>query len=155
IFGRRRIFMIGFALFIGGSLICGMAPDSATLIAGRALSGLGAAFMMPTSLAILSDAYPDTAHRARAIGAWAGCSALAWVVGPALGRVIVGNFGWRWIFILAVPIGLLAVVLCLTGVPKSPRQDGRSIDAPGQILAVMMLGALAVAVIEGSHWGWL
>jgi DHA2 family methylenomycin A resistance protein-like MFS transporter len=154
IFGRRRLFMIGVALFTAGSLICGIAPDNATMIAGRTLTGLGAAFEMPTSLAILSDAYPDAAQRARAIGVWASCNGLAWVVGPTMGGVIVGHVGWRWIFLLAVPIGLLASVLCLGGVPKSRCQNGRSVDAPGQILAVSMLGTLSVAFIEGPHWGW-
>jgi MFS transporter, DHA2 family, methylenomycin A resistance protein len=78
IFGRRRLFMIGVALFTAGSLICGIAPDNATMIAGRTLTGLGA------SLAILSDAYPDAAQRARAIGVWASCNGLAWVVGPTM-----------------------------------------------------------------------
>jgi len=77
--------MIGITLFTAGSLICGIAPDNATMIVGRMLTGLGAAFEMPTSLAILSDAYPDAAKRARAIGVWAGCNGLAWVVGPTMG----------------------------------------------------------------------
>ena len=154
IFGRRRLFMIGVALFTAGSLICGIALDNATMIVGRTLTGLGAAFEMPTSLAILSDAYPDAAQRARAIGVWASCNGLAWVVGPTMGGILVGHVGWRWIFLLAVPIGLLASVLCLSGVPKSRCQNGRSIDAPGQILAVLMLGTLSVAFTEGPHWGW-
>jgi EmrB/QacA subfamily drug resistance transporter len=154
IFGRRRLFMIGVALFTAGSLICGIALDNATMIAGRTLTGLGAAFEMPTSLAILSDAYPDASHRARAIGVWASCNGLAWIVGPTMGGVIVGHAGWRWIFLFAVPIGLLASALCLGGVPKSHCQNGRSVDAAGQILAVLMLGTLSVAFIEGPHWGW-
>jgi len=89
IFGRRRLFMIGVALFTAGSLICGIALDNATMIVGRTLTGLGAAFEMPTSLAILSDAYPDAAQRARAIGVWASCNGLAWVVGPTMGGTLL------------------------------------------------------------------
>src|SRR5215831_9326952 len=89
IFGRRRLFMIGVALFTAGSLICGTALDNATMIVGRTLTGLGAAFEMPTSLAILSDAYPDAAQRARAIGVWASCNGLAWVVGPTMGGTLL------------------------------------------------------------------
>jgi len=89
IFGRRRLFMIGVALFTAGSLICGIAHDNATMIVGRTLTGLGAAFEMPTSLAILSDAYPDAAQRARAIGVWASCNGLAWVVGPTMGGTLL------------------------------------------------------------------
>jgi MFS transporter, DHA2 family, methylenomycin A resistance protein len=154
IFGHRRLFLVGIALFTVGSLICGIAPENAILIVGRALTGLGAAFEMPTSLAILSGAYGDAAQRARAIGVWASCNGLAWVVGPTLGGVVVGHIGWRWIFLLAVPIGLLAGVLCLGGVPRSRGQNGRSVDARGQILAVSMLGTLSIAFIEGPHWGW-
>jgi DHA2 family methylenomycin A resistance protein-like MFS transporter len=154
IFGRRRLFIIGIALFTAGSLICGIAPDNATLIAGRTLAGLGAAFEMPTALAILSDAYPDPARRARAIGVWASCNGLAWVVGPTLSGAIVGYVGWRWIFLLAVPIGLLACGFCLAGVPRSRGQEDRSVDAQGQVLAVLTLGSLSVAFIEGPHWGW-
>ena len=154
IFGRRRLFMLGIALFTVGSLVCGIAPDNASLIAGRTLTGLGAALEMPTSLAILSAAYPDAGARARAIGVWAGCNGLAWVVGPALGGVIVGHAGWRYVFLLAVPIGLLTCVLCLTGVAKTRRDKSRSVDARGQILAVAMLGALSIGFIEGPHWGW-
>src|SRR6185295_13962413 len=154
IFGRRRVFMTGIVFFAAGSLLCGVAPENATLIGGRMLAGLGAALQIPVSLAILSDAYPDAEQRARAIGTWAGCNGLAWVVGPALGGAIVGQAGWRWIFLLAVPLGMLAIGLSLACVPKSPRQGGRSIDAPGQLLAVLMLGALSIAFIEGPHWGW-
>ena len=154
IFGRRRVFMTGIVFFAAGSLLCGVAPENATLIGGRMLAGLGAALQIPVSLAILSDAYPDARQRARAIGIWAGCNGLAWVVGPALGGVIVGHAGWRWIFLLAVPVGMLAIGLSLAGVPKSPRQGGRSIDALGQMLAVSTLGALSIAFIEGPRWGW-
>ena len=154
IFGRRRVFMTGIVFFAAGSLLCGVAPENATLIGGRMLAGLGAALQIPVSLAILSDAYPDAKQRARAIGTWAGCNGLAWVVGPAAGGAIVGHAGWRWIFLLAVPVGMLAIGLCLAGVPKSPRRGGRSIDALGQLLAVAMLGALSIAFIEGPRWGW-
>ena len=154
IFGRRRVFMTGIVFFAAGSLLCGVAPENATLIGGRMLAGLGAALQIPVSLAILSDAYADARQRARAIGTWAGCNGLAWVVGPALGGAIVGHAGWRWIFLLAVPIGVLAIGLSLTCVPKSPRQAGRSIDARGQLLAMSMLGALSIVFIEGPRWGW-
>jgi EmrB/QacA subfamily drug resistance transporter len=154
IFGRRRVFMAGIVCFAAGSGLCGVAPENATLIAGRMLAGLGAALQIPVSLAIVSEAYPDAEQRARAIGIWAGCNGLAWVVGPALGGAIVGHAGWRWIFLLAVPVGVLAIGLSAASVPGSCRQGGRSIDALGQMLAVSMLGALSTAFIEGPRWGW-
>jgi MFS transporter, DHA2 family, methylenomycin A resistance protein len=153
-FGRRRVFMTGIVFFAAGSLLCGVAPEHASLIGGRMLAGLGAALQIPVSLTILSDTYADAEQRARAIGTWAGCNGLAWVIGPALGGAIVGHVGWRWIFLVAVPVGMLAIGLSLAYVPKSPRQGGRGIDASGQLLAVSMLGSLSIAFIEGPRWGW-
>lgn len=154
LYGRRRLFAIGIALLIAGSLVCGLAPNGAVLIAGRALTGLGAALELPTSLAILTVAYPDKAQRARALGIWASCNGVAFVIGPTLGGVLVDHGGWRSIFFLVVPICAAALVLALTVVPESRDPQGRRLDLPGQALAILALAALAFAVIEGPHWGW-
>jgi MFS transporter, DHA2 family, methylenomycin A resistance protein len=154
LYGRRRLFAIGLALLIAGSLVCGLAPNGATLIAGRALTGLGAAIELPTSLAILTVSYPDKTERARALGVWASCNGLAFVIGPTVGGVLVDHGGWRAIFLLVVPICAIALVLALTVVPDSRDPQGRRLDLPGQALAIFALAALAVAVIEGPRWGW-
>jgi MFS transporter, DHA2 family, methylenomycin A resistance protein len=152
--GRRRVFIIGNVLFALGSLACGFAPDNATLIAGRGLSGLGAALELPVSLAIVSQTFPDAAERARAIGIWASCNGIAWLVGPATGGLIVDYVGWRGIFLVTVPFGALACVLAWKTIAASRGSEQRSIDVPGQVLAVIALATFAFAFIEGSHRGW-
>jgi MFS transporter, DHA2 family, methylenomycin A resistance protein len=154
IYGRRRIFVLGIVLFTAGSLVCGLAPNAAVLVIGRGIAGLGAALEIPTSLAILTVAYPDTRERTRALGVWASCNGIAFVIGPTLGGVLVDAAGWRSIFLLIVPICVVALALALTAVPESKNPKGRNLDLPGQVLAIAALGALSVGVIEGPHWGW-
>jgi MFS transporter, DHA2 family, methylenomycin A resistance protein len=154
IYGRRRIFVFGIVLFTAGSLVCGLAPNATVLIIGRGIAGLGAALEIPTSLAILTVAYPDTRERTRALGIWASCNGLAFVIGPTLGGVLVDAAGWRSIFLLIVPICAVALGLALTAVPESQDPKGRALDLPGQALAIAALGALSLGVIEGPHWGW-
>jgi MFS transporter, DHA2 family, methylenomycin A resistance protein len=154
LYGRRRIFALGIALFTLGSLVCGLAPNAVVLVAGRAVAGLGAALEIPTSLAILTVAYRDSKQRTQALGVWASCNGLAFIVGPTLGGMLVQSVGWRSIFLLIVPICVLALALTATSVPESKDPKGRRLDAPGQALAIAALGALALAVIEGPRWGW-
>jgi DHA2 family methylenomycin A resistance protein-like MFS transporter len=155
LYGRRKIFALGIALFTIGSLICGLAPNAVELIAGRVIAGLGAALEVPTSLAILTVAYPDTKERSHALGLWASCNGLAFIIGPTVGGVLVDAVGWRSIFLLIIPLCALALVLTMTSVPESNDPKGRRLDLPGQALAVTALGALSLAVIEGPRWGWL
>ncbi len=154
-YGRRKIFALGMALFTVGSLICGLASDAVVLITGRAIAGLGAALEVPTSLAILTVAYPDTRRRAHALGLWASCNGLAFVIGPTVGGVLVDAVGWRSIFLLIIPLCALALVLTITSVPESKDRKGRRLDLTGQALAIVALGALSLAVIEGPRWSWL
>jgi MFS transporter, DHA2 family, methylenomycin A resistance protein len=154
LFGRRRIFALGIALFTLGSLVCGLAPNAAVLVAGRAVAGLGAALEIPTSLAILAVAYPDSKERTQALGVWASCNGLAFIIGPTLGGVLVESVGWRSIFLLIVPLCIMALALTAKAVPESKDPKGRRLDVPGQALAIAALGALSVAVIEGPRWGW-
>ena len=154
LYGRRRIFALGIALFTLGSLVCGLAPNATVLVAGRAVAGLGAALEVPTSLAILAVAYPGAKQRAQALGIWASCNGLAFIIGPTLGGVLVESVGWRSIFLLIIPLCVLALGLTATAEPESSDPKGRSLDVPGQALAVAALGALSLAVIEGPRWGW-
>jgi EmrB/QacA subfamily drug resistance transporter len=153
-YGRRRLFVAGIGLFATGSLVCGLASDNLVLIGGRALSGLGAALAVPTSLAILSDTYPDATERAKAIGIWASCNALAWLIGPTFGGLIVGQYGWRAVFLIVVPIALVAAAVTLVQIADGRRAPRRTIDVKGQILGALTLGAFAFGFIEAPHWGW-
>jgi EmrB/QacA subfamily drug resistance transporter len=154
LYGRRRIFALGIGLFTLGSLVCGLAPNAATLVAGRAIAGLGAALEVPTSLAILTIAYPDTRERTQALGVWASCNGLAFIIGPTVGGALVDAIGWRSIFLLVIPLCAVALALTATTVPESKDPKGRKLDLPGQALAITALGGLALAVIEGPRWGW-
>lgn len=154
LFGRRRVFALGMALFALGSLACGLAPDGTVLIAARAITGLGAALLLPASLSILAATYPDARERAHAIGIWASCNGLAFAIGPTLGGVLVTTAGWRSLFFVVVPIAALAFLLAARSVPESADPEGRRLDLPGQGLAMLALGALTLAAIEGNRWGW-
>ncbi|HEX3972902.1 MAG TPA: MFS transporter [Stellaceae bacterium] len=152
LYGRRRIFALGIAIFTVGSLICGFAPDEMVLIGGRAVSGLGAALLVPTSLAILAVTYEDAAERAHAIGIWASCYGVALAIGPSLGGFLVHGAGWRSIFLMIVPFALVALGLTVRALPESSDPQGRRLDLPGQIFAIATLALLTLAAIEGPHW---
>jgi MFS transporter, DHA2 family, methylenomycin A resistance protein len=155
LYGRRRIFALGIALFTLGSLVCGLAPNAIVLVAGRAIAGLGAALEVPTSLAILTVAYPDTKERTHALGLWASCNGLAFIIGPTVGGALVDSFGWRSIFLLIIPLCVATLALTWTSVPESKDPKGRKLDLPGQALAIAAFGGLSLAVIEGPRWSWL
>jgi MFS transporter, DHA2 family, methylenomycin A resistance protein len=152
LYGRRRLFALGVAILTLGSLVCGFAPDETILIAGRALTGLGAALLMPTCLAILAVTYTDPAERTHAIGIWASCYGVALALGPTLGGFLVNAAGWRSIFLIIVPVSGLALVMTLRFVPESKDPEGRRLDLPGQALAIVALGTLTFAAVEASHW---
>ncbi|MFH1833636.1 MAG: MFS transporter [bacterium] len=154
VYGRRRVFLAGLALFTAGSLLCALSPTIGVLIGGRAFQGLGAAITMPSTLAILTSTFHDPRERAQAIGIWAGISGIALALGPALGGVMVDSFGWQSIFYLNVPIGLVALVIAAKIVRESKNPEARGLDLPGQALAVAGLGSLTYALIEANNYGW-
>jgi DHA2 family methylenomycin A resistance protein-like MFS transporter len=154
LYGRRRIFLFGMLTFTAGSVICGLAPTSSVLIGGRAITGLGAAFELPVSLAIIANVFADPAERAKAIGIWAGCNGLALAIGPTFGGLLVEGLGWRSAFLVVVPVGLLASIGALKVVPESAHAQSRKIDVPGQIAAMVALASLSFAVIRGGESGW-
>lgn len=151
LYGRRRIFVAGVAVFSFGCLGCGLAPNVAVLILGRAVTGLGAALLLPSSLAILRVIWTDPAERGRALGIWAGCNGLAFALGPTLGGLLIEGFGWRSVFLIVLPVGALACVLAWRSVPESADPKGRSVDLAGQVLGALALGGLALAAIEGRE----
>jgi MFS transporter, DHA2 family, methylenomycin A resistance protein len=154
LYGRRRVFLCGIALFAAGSLVCALAPDAATLLAGRAVSGLGAALELPMSLALLALAYPEPKARQHALGLWASCNGLAFIVGPTLGGLLVQTVGWRSIFYVVLPLCAVALALAWTAVKESASPAKRRLDLPGQAAAIAALGGFAFAAIEAPHLGW-
>lgn len=155
LYGRRLIFMIGVAIFTLASLLCALAWTVPILIAGRAIAGLGAAFMLPASLAILRVAWPDPAERGRALGIWAGCNGVALAIGPTLGGLLVRDFGWRSIFLAVIPLGLAALALAIPAIPESSDPQDRQFDLPGQVFGALALGGLAFAAIESHASPWV
>src|ERR1700750_1435171 len=118
--GRRRIFIVGIAIFTLSSLACGLAPTSGFLIGARAVQGVGAALMNPASLSIITATFPPK-QRGTAIGIWARVWAVALAIGPLIGGVIVDNINWNWIFFINVPVGVVGIVVSRLGVQESPR----------------------------------
>ena len=154
LYGRRRAFMTGLAVFTGGSLFCALSPNIGSLIAARAIQGVGAAIMMPNTLAIITNTFHDPKERAQAIGIWAGVSGISLALGPVLGGVMVDAWGWQSIFYLNVPIGVVALTITALVVSESKNPEGRGLDVTGQVLAVIGLGALTYALIEANNYGW-
>jgi DHA2 family methylenomycin A resistance protein-like MFS transporter len=152
--GAKRVFMAGFAIFTAASVGCALAPDATTLIAARSIQGLGAAILVPNSLALLSHAYGDEKRRGRAVGIWAAGASLALTAGPLVGGGLIALVGWRSIFLVNLPIGLAGLWLTWTYASETPRSPQREIDLPGQIAAIAALGCLAGAIIEGGALGW-
>jgi EmrB/QacA subfamily drug resistance transporter len=154
IFGRRRMFLFGVVLFAAASAAIGLAPSDALLIAGRAIQGIGAAFMMPGTLSIISNTFPPH-ERGRAIGTWAGVSALALALGPVVGGALTQYVSWRAIFYINVPVaaGAVAVTLFATHESRDESID-RRVDIPGIAALSVGLTALILALVESTSWGW-
>src|ERR1700733_1415976 len=152
-FGRRRVCIAGILLFTAASVWCGLAPTSSMLVAARAVQGVGGALLVPSSLAIISAAFPDR-ERGRAIGTWAGASALTTALGPVVGGWLVDTLSWRAIFFINVPLAIMALLLALRWVPESRDESARGVDWIGSALAVLGLGLLAYGLTAASSAGW-
>ena len=153
--GRRRTFLAGVAVFGAASVGCGLAPTVGWLVAARAVQGLGAALLVPTSLALVSAAYPEGEERGRAIGTWAGFSALTTAFGPVAGGWLVDAFSWRWVFFVVVPFALATLALGLWKVPESETHDGDGpLDWPGGALAALGFGAAVYGLVAAGERGW-
>jgi len=154
LFGRRRIFIIGIAIFTLSSLACGLAPSSGFLIGARAVQGVGAALMNPASLSIITATFPPR-ERGQAIGIWAGVSAMALAIGPLVGGLIVDNINWNWIFFINVPVGVAGIIVSQLVIKESrDTSHEQSVDIPGLVLSSAGLFALSYALIEGNKHGW-
>ncbi|MCU1717266.1 MFS transporter [Pseudomonas sp. 5P_3.1_Bac2] len=152
-FGPKRVFLIGFALFALASWLCGNADSLTSLIVFRLLQGLGAALVVPASLAILNQTFPDTNERSRAISLWAAAGGMALAFGPVFGGTLISMFGWRSIFYVNIPIAALGITLAYVFVLEKSSFADRRIDIAGQVLAVAALSCLTYALIQVNAYG--
>lgn len=151
--GAKNVFMAGFMIFTAASLGCAAAPTSGMLIVARAAQGVGAAILVPNSLALLNHAYSSETERGRAVGIWAAGASLALTAGPLVGGGLIELAGWRSIFLVNLPIGLGGLWLTWRYATDT-RRTQHELDLPGQVTAIGMLGVLVGAIIEGGRLGW-
>src|SRR5215469_2893380 len=150
LYGRRKVFVTGVALFSLASIWCGLAPNIRNLILARGLQGIGGALLVPGSLALISANFSQE-RRGRAIGTWSGFTAITAAIGPVLGGWLIERASWRWVFFINVPLGLSVLVLTLLKVPESRGAEaGARVDWPGALLATVGLGGIVFALIQSA-----
>jgi EmrB/QacA subfamily drug resistance transporter len=152
--GRKRIFRSGLVVFSLGSLLCGLAPSLGTLIGARVLQAVGGSMLNPVAMSIIRNVFDDPRERAQAIGAWGAVFGLSMALGPVVGGALVDSVGWRWVFFVNVPIGVLAFVLTTLYVPRSRAAHARRLDPVGQVLVILALSSLTYAIIDAPRAGW-
>nr|WP_228124794.1 MFS transporter [Glaciimonas soli] len=152
-YGAKNIYLIGLLLFVLASLLCGMAPNGNLLVAARLFQGLGAAFFMPSSLSLMAHIYRDDRVRAHMLGIWSAIVSSAAAIGPLVGGVLIHSFGWRSVFLINIPIGLLGFVMAYKVLPTAPKQP-RELTIGSHALGIVMLAALSFTLIQGPTYGW-
>jgi EmrB/QacA subfamily drug resistance transporter len=154
VYGRRRVFLTGLAIFTVASLAAGLADTATTLIASRALQGVGAALLTPTALAILPAAFPDARERGLAVGVWSAVGAMALALGPVTGGVISQHWHWGWIYLINVPVGVVTFALGAYALDRQRDLNARRLDIAGLGTSSLSLLALTYGLIEGERHGW-
>ncbi|MEO5833243.1 MAG: MFS transporter [Nakamurella sp.] len=152
--GRRKVFQIGLVLFSVGSLLCSIAPTTGALIAFRMVQAVGGSMLNPVAMSIITNTFTEPKERARAIGVWGAVIGLSFALGPVVGGLLVDRIGWRSIFWINVPIGIVAVLLTIRFVPESRAARARRLDVPGQLLVMTVLTTVVFGIIEGPGVGW-
>jgi EmrB/QacA subfamily drug resistance transporter len=153
LFGRRRLFLIGVAVFAGSSLACGLASSITQLIIARSVQGIGAALLVPGSLAIISSSF-DEQSRGQAIGTWSGFTAITTAIGPVLGGWLVEHASWRWAFFINIPIAAAVIAIALASIRESRSAEVSRVDWLGTLFATVGLGSLVTGFIESANLGW-
>jgi EmrB/QacA subfamily drug resistance transporter len=153
-FGRKRLFMLGLILFLLGSTFCAFAPTFSWLLFGRVAQGVGGALLTPGSLSVLASAFPEPRSRAKVIGLWSGISGIALAAGPLVGGLLIQFGNWPAIFLVNLPVGLIALILGGIVVVESRNPAAQRIDLPGQVLVIGGLTCLIMGLIESSVLGW-
>ncbi len=151
--GRRRMFLAGVAVFAIASACCGLAPSIHQLVIARAIQGVGAAFLVPGSLSIISASFSEK-ERGRAIGTWSGFTAMTIAIGPVLGGWLIEHASWRWAFFINLPIAAVVIVLALWRVPESKNAEPTTVDWTGALLATVGLAGVTYGFVESSNLGW-
>src|SRR5215469_7219296 len=152
--GRRRVFQVGLALFTLGSLLCSLAPSLETLVVFRMVQAVGGSMLNPVAMSIITNTFTEPSERARAIGIWGGVIGLSMALGPVVGGLLVSSVGWRSIFWVNIPVGLVAILLTALFVPESKAPHPRRFDPVGQVLVMLTLASLVYGIIEGPGRGW-
>jgi DHA2 family methylenomycin A resistance protein-like MFS transporter len=151
--GLRRMFLFGAGVFTASSAACAVAPSILALIGARVAQGVGAAALLPATLALIPYLFRDRAGQARAAVVWVGIGAGAVAVGPLVGGLLIDAFGWRSVFLINLPIGIVSVLLGRISISETPRRP-RSVDRFGQLTAVIAMGLVTAGVIHGGQSGW-
>jgi EmrB/QacA subfamily drug resistance transporter len=154
LYGRKRIFLLGLALFSVSSLVGGLSATPGMLIAARAVQGLGAAVLAPATLTILTTTFSGTAERTRALAAWAATGAAGGAAGSLIGGVLTDYLSWRWILLINVPIGAVVIVLATYVITEGTGPTGRRLDVPGAVLATGSLTAIVYGIVQTQTRGW-
>ncbi|MCX5198109.1 MFS transporter [Streptomyces sp. NBC_00249] len=152
--GRRKVFTAGLVLFTAGSVLCSLAPGLEFLIAFRMIQAVGGSMLNPVAMSIITNTFTEPKERARAIGVWGGVVGISMAAGPLIGGLLVDSVGWRSIFWVNLPVGLLALALTLRYIPESRSERPRRPDPVGQLLVMVLLGTLTYGIIEGPAAGW-
>ncbi|MGE8639307.1 MAG: MFS transporter [Achromobacter sp.] len=152
-YGAKTIYLSGLGVFTMASLLCGLAPNADSLIAARMLQGVGAALFMPSSLSLLTHAYEDEHVRNRMLAAWSAIVAVAGAAGPLLGGVLIHQFGWRGIFLINLPLGIVGLWLARRRIQAAPRRP-RALNPLSHLLGVVALSSLCFVLIQGNAYGW-
>ena len=152
--GRKRTFVIGLVLFSTGSLLCSLAPSLTLLVVFRMLQAVGGSMLNPVAMSIITNTFTDPKERAQAVGVWAAVVGVSMALGPVIGGLLVGSVGWRSIFWINIPVGLVAIVLTLRFIPESKAPKARKVDGVGQVLVIVLLSSLTYGIIEAPERGW-
>jgi EmrB/QacA subfamily drug resistance transporter len=152
--GRRKTFMVGLMTFVAGSLLCSLAPNLTTLVVFRMVQAIGGSMLNPVAMSIITNTFTDPKERAQAIGVWGAVIGVSMALGPVIGGLLVGSVGWRSIFWINIPIGLVAAVLAFRYIPESRAPKARRIDGVGQGLVIALLASLTYGIIEAPSRGW-
>ncbi|MGC9602685.1 MAG: DHA2 family efflux MFS transporter permease subunit [Minisyncoccia bacterium] len=152
--GRKKVYLTGFGIFIVGSALAGLSWNLSSMLVFRVIQAVASSADYPTAMAILAFTFKEGRERAQALGIWSSVFAASAVVGPLLGGPIIDNFGWRWVFLINIPVGLIGMLMALVFVPESTGRETASFDWWGALTLGSALSSLVLVLDQGTSWGW-